>query len=319
MVALKRLFPEFESHKKIVSRSWLRQPERGSYWAIRLMTWLAALLGRRTSRVLLYPISAYFFLFSGVSRRASQDYLRRIHGRATRWRDVFRHYHYFAATLLDRVYFLNGRHDLFDVRVHGAQIIQRQVERGHGCLLLGSHLGSFDALRALGVLQQRLPLKVLMYEENARKVNAVLNAINPAFADTVIAIGAPDTLLKVKEEVDRGTLVGILGDRVMFNDRLVHARFLGVDTIFPAGPMLLADVLKTPVILCFGLYRGGNRYDVYIELLADAIEISRSSREKDLNYWTQRYVDRLEYYCRLAPYNWFNFYDYWGTDVQDVT
>jgi len=25
----------------------------------------------------------------------------------------------------------------------------------------------------------------------------------------------------------------------------------------------------------------------------------------------QKYVERLEHYCRLAPYNWFNFYDYW--------
>jgi predicted LPLAT superfamily acyltransferase len=24
-----------------------------------------------------------------------------------------------------------------------------------------------------------------------------------------------------------------------------------------------------------------------------------------------RYVERLEHYCRLAPYNWFNFYDFW--------
>lgn len=302
-----------------MSRSWLRQPERGSYWAIRFMTWLAALLGRRICRGLLYPISAYFFLFSGASRLASQDYLRRVHGRSTGWSDVFRHYHCFAATLLDRTYFLSGRHDLFDVHVHGADIIQDHVERGQGCLLLGSHLGSFDVLRALGVVQQRLPLKVLMYEKNAKKINAVLNAINPAIADTVIAIGAPDTLLKVKEEIDRGTLVGILGDRVMFNDRMVKARFLGSETVFPAGPMLLADVLKVPVILCFGLYRGSNRYDVYIELLAETIEVGRSSREKDLSHWTQQYVNRLEYYCRSAPYNWFNFYNYWDTDANDVT
>jgi predicted LPLAT superfamily acyltransferase len=25
----------------------------------------------------------------------------------------------------------------------------------------------------------------------------------------------------------------------------------------------------------------------------------------------QRYVERIEYHCRNAPYNWFNFYDFW--------
>ncbi len=79
--------------------------------------------------------------------------------------------------------------------------------------------------------------------------------------------------------------------------------------------MLLASALKVPVVLCFGLYRGGNRYDIYFELLAECIEISRQDRAKDMASWTQKYVDRLEYYCRLAPYNWFNFYNYWDTDA----
>ena len=298
-----------------MSRSWLRQPERGSYLALRLITWIATRFGRRLSRVLLYPISAYFVLFSGASRRASLDYLERVGARAANWLDVFRHYHYFASTLLDRIYFLSGQHDLFEIQVHGAEVVQRQVECGQGCLLLGAHLGSFDAMRALGILQEGLPIKVLMYEENAKKINAVLGAINPAMVDSVIAIGATDALLKVKEEIDRGTLVGILGDRVMFDDRQVSATFLGEKTGFPGGPMLLASALEVPVVLCFGLYRGGNRYDIYFELLAECIEINRQDRAKDMASWTQKYVDRLEHYCRLAPYNWFNFYNYWDTDA----
>ncbi len=294
-----------------MSRSWLRQAERGSYLALRLITWIALRCGRRVSRVLLYPISAYFVLFSGASRRASLDYLRRVRAHKANWLDVFRHYHSFSATLLDRTYFLRGRHDLFDIRVHGAEIIQRMAERGQGCLLLGSHLGSFDVMRAMGIMQQRLPIKVLMYEENAKKINSVLNAINPGLADSVIAIGSPDALLKVKEETDRGTLVGILGDRVMFDDKLVSATFLGSEAIFPGGPMLLASALKVPVVLCFGLYRGGNRYDIHLELLAERIETSRRDREQAVTYWTRKYVERLEHYCRLAPYNWFNFYMYW--------
>ena len=199
--------------------------------------------------------------------------------------------------------------------MHGVEIVQSQRKHGQGCLLLGSHLGSFDAMRALGILQQHLSIKVLMYEENARKITNVLNAINPAMADSVIAIGAPDALLKVKEEIDRGTLVGMLGDRVMFDDRAISATFFGEKAVFPCGPMLLASALKVPVVLCFGLYRGGNRYDIYFELLSECIDINRQDRATETAYWTQKYVDRLEYYCRLAPYNWFNFYNFWDADV----
>src|SRR3989337_3824633 len=98
-----------------MSRPWLRQPERGSYLALRLITWIARRFGRRLSRVLLYPISAYFVLFSGASRRASLDYLQRVRARAANWLDVFRHYHYFASPLLDRLYFLSGPHHLLAI------------------------------------------------------------------------------------------------------------------------------------------------------------------------------------------------------------
>jgi predicted LPLAT superfamily acyltransferase len=25
----------------------------------------------------------------------------------------------------------------------------------------------------------------------------------------------------------------------------------------------------------------------------------------------QRYAERLSHFCRIAPYNWFNFFDFW--------
>ena len=131
-------------------------------------------------------------------------------------------------------------------------------------------------------------------------------------AETVINVGAPDAMLLVKDCLDRGGLVGILGDRIVKDDKTVSCCFLGKDARFPAGPMLLASVLKVPVILFFGLYRGGRRYDIYFELFAEQVVLHREGRTQALQQLTQHYVDRLEHYCRTAPYNWFNFYDYWS-------
>jgi predicted LPLAT superfamily acyltransferase len=69
--------------------------------------------------------------------------------------------------------------------------------------------------------------------------------------------------------------------------------------------------MKVPVVLCFGLYRGGNRYDLHFELFAHSLEIERRQREASLRDVIQRYADRLAHYARTAPYNWFNFYDFW--------
>ena len=98
----------------------------------------------------------------------------------------------------------------------------------------------------------------------------------------------------------------------MEGDRTTRCRFLGREATFPVGPMLLLPVLEVPVQLFFGLYLGKNRYALHFEMFADEVTIRRTHREEDVHMWTQRYADRLEHYARLEPYNWFNFYDFWG-------
>jgi predicted LPLAT superfamily acyltransferase len=153
-----------------------------------------------------------------------------------------------------------------------------------------------------------------MNVEHNQSITRLLDALNPALAQTIIPIGQPDSLLKVGESLEQGCLVGALGDRVVRDEKTVRCRFFDRETAFPMGPILLAALMDCPVILFFGLYRGGNRYDVYFEALAERIALEPRRRQEQLGVWVQRYADRLEYYARLAPYNWFNFYDYWAED-----
>ena len=87
--------------------------------------------------------------------------------------------------------------------------------------------------------------------------------------------------------------------------------FFGRPAQFPIGPYLIASTLQLPVVLSFGLYRGGKRYDLYFETFAECISIPRAERAQRIGEWTQRFATRLEHYTRLDPYNWFNFYDFW--------
>jgi predicted LPLAT superfamily acyltransferase len=295
-----------------MSRGWLTQRERGSRFALRLITWIALHLGRAPTRVLVYPICMYFLMFAGHARRASRQYLQRVLGYRANILHVGRHFHYFGSTILDRVFLLTERYDEFDVTVHGAEAILESARRGQGCLLLGSHLGSFEILRTLGIGKAGLPINVLMYEENAAKTIEIARHLNPAFASTIIPIGAVDSMLRVKEKLDRGQLVGLLGDRTVKHEKTVYCSFLGEHAAFPAGPMLLAATVNVPVFLCFGLYRGGNRYEIYCERFAQRVDIPRANNGQQLQLWVQRYAERLEHYCHIAPYNWFNLYDFWA-------
>jgi predicted LPLAT superfamily acyltransferase len=299
------------STKVLHAHRWAALPERGTPTSLRLIAWIATYIGRWAARILLYPITLYFVVSSHAARRVSREYLKRLRQRQPRWWHVFRHFHCFAATVLDRVYLLRGEFEHFEVTLHGKEILHRQMETGRGCILLGAHLGSFEVLRTLGVTQRHFPLKVLMDVEHNQNLTRLLDALNPEIASTVINPDQPDTLLRVKESLDAGFFIGILGDRVSSGDKTAKCQFLGGQVVFPAGPILLAAMMRCPVILFFGLYHGGKRYEIYFEQFADQIILNREHRADEIQGWMQRYVERLAHYVRVAPYNWFNFYPFW--------
>lgn len=294
-----------------MSAAWLAQRERGSLLAMKGGVWLLLTVGHAVGRMLLYPTCAYFLVSSRLARASSRKYLGRVLGRPAKLSDIARHYLTFAKTLHDRVYLLAGRHGQFRVEQHGLEALEAVLAQGRGCLLLGSHLGSFEILRVIGAIDRKLPINVLLYPGNAANAETVAGALCPELQSRVIPLGRPDTLLRVRECLERGEIVGILGDRVLKSDKTVRCDFLGAPASFPQGPLLLAALLKAPVVLFFGLYQGGKRYAIHFEPFAGELEVGREDRTAQLRPWIARYAARLEHYCRLAPYNWFNFYDFW--------
>lgn len=292
-------------------QEWTRRSERGTVPLIKSIVWVALRLGRPAARLILYPICLYFLIFSNASRRASRNYLARVLERKPRLADVYRHYFTFATCALDRVFFLNDQLHLFDLQVHGEQIVLDTWRRGGGCILLGAHLGSFEATRALGRRHGDLRVSLVMYEENARKLQSVLNAINPTLVMDVIGLGRPEAMIAVADRLERGDVVGILPDRSIAGESQVRLPFLGASAAFPVGPFLAAALLKRPVLLMFGIYRGGRRYDIYFETLIDLSGPTPRRNGEDAQTAMRLYVGRLEHYCRMAPFNWFNFYDFW--------
>jgi predicted LPLAT superfamily acyltransferase len=279
---------------------WTTQPERSNLFWLRAMTWLSLRLGRRISRVILHLITAYFLLFAPVARRASFVYLQRALGRTPQWRDRYRHFFTFAATIHDRIYLLNSRFKLFSVTTHGEALLKMLLSERKGIVLVGAHFGSFEIIHTLGLQQPGLSIAIAMFEENARKIKAALATINPHIDHDIIALGHINTMLQVQQRLEAGALIGILGDRSMHDDPAQTVDFLGAPAEFPIGPLRLAAVLRCPVIFMASEYRGGNRY-----------ALSRAQRSAAVATAVTTFAQCLERHCRSAPYNWFNFFDFW--------
>jgi predicted LPLAT superfamily acyltransferase len=291
--------------------AWAHTPERSNMLMLRIMTWISLRLGRRAGRVVLHLIAGYFLLFAPASRCASGNYLRRALGRPPRWRDLYRHFFTFATTIHDRVYLVNRRFDMFDLEVHGEDTLRRLLAGGKGLFLVGAHLGSFEVIRAIGRQDANLRVAMVMHQDNAQKLNAMLAAINPAAVQDIIGLGHIDSMLRVRECLDEGGAVGILADRTPGNDTLYPAQILGATANLPGGPFRMAALLRRPVVFMTGLYLGGNRYAIHFDHLADFSTVAREQRDAALEAAIARYAALLDQYCRKEPYNWFNFFDFW--------
>ncbi len=299
-----------------MSTEWKRRREGGGRFAIGLIRWIGSRFGRAPARLLLYPITAYFLLRRHGERRDSRAFLSRAFGRPATLPEVARHIHTFAATILDRLYLLSESTRRFEVAVSGVETLHRHLDAGRGVLLFGSHLGSFEVLRVLSRQRPEYRIRVVLDRAHGRATTELLDALNPEIAATVIDAGqdGPSIALAVGEALAQGAMVALLVDRSHDGGQTEEVVFFGEPAGFPVAPWMMAAVLKVPVMLAFGLYRGGNRYDLVFEPFSEGIALPRAQRRQGVAALIQRYAARLEHHARDAPYNWFNFYDFWKRD-----
>lgn len=290
---------------------WAQAPERSNTTLLRIFVWISLKLGRPAARWILYCIAIYFLVLSPRERRAARDLWRHVRGTPPTLRELFGQFLSFASVIHDRVFLVSDQLDLFDIHLHGREVTVPMLAKGRGLMLMGAHMGSFEVLRTLGRDHHNMRVAMAMYQENAQRINNILQVINPNAGLDVVALGQVDSMLKLHALLDNNTIMGMMGDRILGGDVSRTLPFLGEPAPFPMGPFRMAAILRRPVVFMVGLYGGGNRYDVHFEQLADFSDLPAGGRQAAMDQAMVRYAQLLEKYARLSPSNWFNFYDFW--------
>ena len=307
-------------------RHWARIEEFRGLWGMRVMLAVWDRLGRGVFSWLLYPVTAVYWLCAHDARRASQDWLDRVrrilrqnHRPVPGTLGSYRHFLRFGQAMIDKIAGWRGELSIGKEAVFapGAEALLDGSDR-RGALVLASHLGDVETCRALARRNGHPVVNALVFHENARRFQAIIEEVAPQAGLHLLSVSSlgPETAVLLKEKLDRGEWVVIVGDRIAVNPqrggwRVVWSPFLGRPAPFPEGPFILAAALRCPVLTLFALRRDDGRLHLYCEPFADPLILPRSERREALQKAVDRYAARLEHYALMAPLDWFNFFDFW--------
>lgn len=284
-----------------------------------IMLFIHRALGRLPFRLVLWPVVTYYFLMRGEARRASREYLQRLHGVPPSLFLSLRHFIAFGETLLDKMLAMSGRANFDDARLEGLEHIEGALANGRGALLLTAHVGNLELCRTLARRHRGLRLTILVFTRHAEKFNRMIERLNPGAQIELMQVTEvnPGTVQLLSERIARGELVVISGDRIPLgeNPRITQARFLDHEAPFPIGPFVLAALLQCPVVLLFCIRQRGS-YRVIFQPFSDSIVLPRREREQVFQQLAQQFADRLAGICREAPLEWFNFFPFWAMPDQ---
>ncbi|MES2626111.1 MAG: glycosyltransferase [Pseudomonadota bacterium] len=309
-------------HEQRKQKHWAHIAERGSVTGLKILFWIYRLFGKRAFLLILHPVVLYFSLCDSTARKASRQYLAQMaefQGITpdTSFKKVYAHFYEFGVAAIDKIGSWTGDIKRSDVNIHDTGLFRDLLASGRGAVFIGSHLGNLELCRALGEKSDRFKINAVVFKQNAMKFEKVLKACAPEVDLNLLhveTIGI-DTAILLKQKVEAGEIVIIVGDRTPVNTpgRILYANFLGRKAPFAEGPCILASLLECPVYLIFCI-KEAEIYNVYLEPFADTLKFPRAERREMLADKVQAYANRLEHYCLKAPLQWFNFYDFWDTD-----
>lgn len=301
------------------SPHWAALGERGSYAGLRLLGTVYRLFGRTACLTVMSPVVLFFFLTGGEQRRGSLSYLRHAYASglisdSPGLRLSLRHFFAFGSSSVDKLAAWTGNIPASAVRGVDDGEFDRVKKSGKGAVVLTAHFGNPEILRAIATLGRRWRVNVLVHTAHAVRFNRLINACSDSSVVRLIQVTevGPDTAILLQQAVANGEWVVMAADRVPVrgNERISWVPFLGEPAPFPQGPHILAGLLKCPVHLLFCL-REGAHHRIYFEPFADRIELPRKGRNEAIAASVARYAARLESHLRIAPLQWFNFFDFW--------
>jgi predicted LPLAT superfamily acyltransferase len=335
--------------KEASSIHWSQISEKASYLQVKFLLGLFKVFPALILRILAFPVGFFYFIFVKNGRSESRRFLVKAASFTENFElskkclsplGPLRHIISFSLTLVQKLETWSGKFPFKDICFHdddSSDLIQR-LENGKGAFLIISHIGNAELLRGLASfyrtgVSRKVPLNVIADIKTTVNFTRILKELNPQSSLDIIDANeiGPETVVLIEEKIAAGEMITIAGDRTSASkaEKIFMLPFLGEEAPFSAGIFYLAALINTPVYFIFALRRGDlsvrPKYDMYVhknDLTYTGAEenteieikekLSRKERYQQSIVFARSYAALLESYCKKHPFQWYNFFDFWG-------
>lgn len=300
---------------------WSNLREAGTARGMLFLVWINKTFGREIFSIVLYPVTAYFFVFKPVARRASLEFLK-THAQVypdywahkPGYRDVLLHFYAFGQSVLDKTLAWGSPIDEKEFESAHEEKLAELLQREEGRLIIGSHLGNLEYCRGFVQRYKQRTINALVYDQHAANFVNVMQRLYPASRINIFQVDELDVamILRLRARIEAGEWIFIAGDRVPVTGgvRTVPVTFMKREAQLPIGPYVLAKVLQCNVELMFSYRRGKKVYFSFLHF-SDCVSIPRQNSQAIFQAYAQQYATALEEETAKAPLQWFNFYPFW--------
>ncbi|MDF2381630.1 hypothetical protein JMG10_09160 [Nostoc ellipsosporum NOK] len=259
---------------------------------------------------LLRFVSAYYFLFSWKTSRATWYYFRQ-RLQSGWWRSVvllYRNYYLFGQTIIDRIVLMSGVKNRFTFDFDGEEHLHDIVKEGKGGLLLSAHIGNWEIA---GYLLKRLNtrINIVMFDGEHQKVKEYLEGVTGSRNARIIVIREDlSHIYQITEALGNNELVCMHADRFMDGNKTLLLELLNEPAHFPAGPFVLAAKLRVPVSFVFAMKDSALHYHFYA---TEGKRFESADRQALPPLIGQAFAAAMEEKVKAYPAQWYNYYAFW--------
>lgn len=308
---------------------WSKYKERGSVFGIEILVFIHKYLGNWLFKIILFPVMVYFYITGRVARESTQQYLTHLHQHTNNQKLMkfqlftmgFKVFYNFGLAIVDKFDAWLGKIEFDDIDVDEQGY--KALSKTKGVVIISAHLGNMEICRAIfGTGNRTRPLNIITYNEHTPSFNDFLKKVNKDAAINFIYInqfGPADSII-LKQKIEDGEAVIIFADRTSVNHpgSTYEVPFLGEKAPFAKGPFALASLMECPVFLMF-CTKEKSRFKAHVEEFASPKKVKRKERDEYYQFLATKFAERLGYYCTKAPYQWYNFFNFWASSQANVT